>query len=42
MSVFPHMVIHFDVGREKSINALEKAMVDDSMIFLCTQKGYKG
>ncbi|NLW22965.1 MAG: endopeptidase La [Tissierellia bacterium] len=41
MSVFPHMVIHFDVGREKSINALEKAMVDDSMIFLCTQKDIK-
>ena len=24
MSVFPHMVIHFDVGREKSVKALEK------------------
>ena len=29
ISIFPHMVVHFDVGREKSINALEKAMVDD-------------
>ena len=38
ISVFPHMVIHFDVGREKSINALEKAMVDDSLVLLCTQK----
>lgn len=37
VSVFPHMVIHFDVGRDKSINALEKAMVDDSLIFLCSQ-----
>jgi len=37
MSVFPYMVIHFDVGREKSINALEKAMIDDSLIFLCSQ-----
>ena len=37
ISVFPHMVIHFDVGREKSINALEKAMLDDSLILLCTQ-----
>lgn len=37
VSVFPYMVIHFDVGREKSINALEKAMVDDSLIFLCSQ-----
>ncbi|MBZ2175849.1 endopeptidase La [Schnuerera sp. xch1] len=38
MSIFPHMVIHFDVGREKSINALEKSMVDDSLILLCSQK----
>ncbi|MCG4583457.1 LON peptidase substrate-binding domain-containing protein, partial [Anaerosalibacter bizertensis] len=38
MSVFPYMVIHFDVGREKSINALEKAMIEDSLIFLCSQK----
>lgn len=41
MSVFPHMVIHFDVGREKSIKALEKSMVDESLIFLCTQKDAK-
>lgn len=38
MSVFPYMVIHFDVGREKSINALEEAMVEDSLVFLCSQK----
>lgn len=37
ISIFPHMVIHFDVGREKSIQALEKAMLDDSLILLCTQ-----
>ncbi len=37
ISIFPHMVIHFDVGREKSINALEQAMLDDSLILLCTQ-----
>lgn len=41
MSLFPHMVIHFDVGREKSINALDKAMMDDSSIILCTQKDAK-
>ncbi len=41
MSVFPHMVIHFDVGREKSVKALEKAMIDDSLILLCTQKDAK-
>ncbi len=36
--VFPYMVLHFDVGREKSIKALEEAMVNDQMIFLATQK----
>ena len=41
MSVFPHMVIHFDVGRDKSIKALEKAMVEDSLILLCSQKDAK-
>lgn len=37
ISIFPHMVIHFDVGRDMSMNALERAMIDDSYIFLCTQ-----
>ncbi len=38
LTVFPYMVLHFDVGREKSIAALEEAMVNDQMIFLVTQK----
>ena len=36
--VFPNMFIHFDVGREKSINAHKKAMDTDQEIFLVTQK----
>ncbi|MFZ3576384.1 endopeptidase La [Virgibacillus sp. DJP39] len=36
--VFPSMVIHLDVGREKSIQALEKAMMEDQTIFLAAQK----
>src|SRR5699024_4789880 len=36
--VFPSMVIHLDVGREKSIISLEKAMVDEQMIFLVSQR----
>lgn len=36
--VFPYMVIHLDVGREKSISALEEAMINDREIFLATQK----
>ncbi|SHK11710.1 endopeptidase La [Paramaledivibacter caminithermalis] len=38
LSVFPYMVLHFDVGREKSIKALEEAMVNEQTIFLTTQK----
>ena len=36
--VYPTMVLHLDVGRDKSVQALEKAMVDDHIIFLTTQK----
>jgi len=36
--VFPYMVIHLDVGREKSINSIDEAMINDKMIFLATQK----
>ncbi|MFK7694187.1 endopeptidase La [Paenibacillus sp. HJGM_3] len=35
--VYPSMVLHLDVGREKSVKALDQAMVDDSMILLCSQ-----
>jgi len=35
--VYPSMVLHLDVGREKSVRALERAMVDDSLILLCSQ-----
>lgn len=35
--VYPTMVLHLDVGRDKSIQALEKAMVEDHHIFLTTQ-----
>lgn len=35
--VFPTMVVHLDVGRDKSVRAVEKAMVDGDTIFLSTQ-----
>ncbi len=38
LSIFPGMVLHFDIGREKSINALEKAMIKNQYIFLTAQK----
>ncbi len=36
--VFPNMLIHFDVGRERSINAINQAMQTDHLIFLTAQK----
>ncbi|NLC69579.1 MAG: endopeptidase La [Clostridiaceae bacterium] len=36
--VFPYVIMHFDVGRLKSIKALDEAMVNDQLIFLVTQK----
>ncbi|MCF8010541.1 MAG: endopeptidase La [Clostridiales bacterium] len=36
--VFPYMVIHLDVGREKSVQAIEQAMIQDKTVFLSTQK----
>lgn len=36
--VFPNMIMHLDVGREKSVAALEKAMVDDNEILLVSQQ----
>jgi ATP-dependent Lon protease len=36
--VYPTMVLHLDVGRERSIAALERSMMDHHFIFLTTQK----
>jgi ATP-dependent Lon protease len=36
--IFPKMILHFDVGREKSIRALKAAVAKDHRIFLITQK----
>jgi ATP-dependent Lon protease len=35
--VYPNMVMRLDIGREKSVRALDKAMLDDQMILMCTQ-----
>ena len=37
MTAFPNTVMHFDVGRDKSIRALDRAMSGDQRIFLVTQ-----
>lgn len=36
--VFPKTLIHFDVGRKRSITAINRAMKKDQTIFLATQK----
>lgn len=36
--VYPTMVLHLDVGRKKSVQALEAVMVEDQHIFLSSQK----
>lgn len=35
---FPHMVIHFEVGRERSIHAVKAAQENDRRIFLLAQR----
>ena len=41
ITIFPYMVLHFDVGREKSIASLDEAMMKDQEIFLVPQKESK-
>lgn len=37
-TILPDMIVHFDVSRERSIHAIEAAMMNDQKIFLITQK----
>lgn len=37
-TILPGMIIHFDVGRERSKKAIEAAMLQDQKIFLVSQK----
>ena len=38
MTILPGMVAHFDISRDKSIKAVEKAMMEEQKIFLAAQK----
>lgn len=38
VTIFPEMIMHFDVGREKSLKALEEAMKQNELILAVTQK----
>lgn len=38
MNVLPGMMLHFDVKREKTVAAVEEAMLKDQRVFIVTQK----
>ena len=38
LTIFPQLLLHFDVGRDASIRALEEAMAENREIFLVTQR----
>lgn len=38
LTVLPRMVLHFDISRERSILAVERAMEQDQVLFLVTQR----
>ena len=38
MAIMPEMMIHFDVSRKITINAIEKAMMGEQFIFVAAQK----
>lgn len=38
VTIFPSMILHFDVGRKKSIEAIEVAMLNNEDVFLVAQK----
>ena len=38
LTIFPRMIIHFDLNRKKSIIAVEQAMMEEQKVFLITQE----
>ena len=38
MTVLPEMIVHFDVSRKKSVQAVENAMAEEQQIFLVAQR----
>lgn len=38
LTILPDMIIHFDLSRKKSIQAIENAMMEEQKIFLVTQR----
>lgn len=38
MTILPSMIVHFDISRDKSIKAIEQAMLQEQKLFVVTQK----
>lgn len=38
MTILPSMIVHFDISRDKSIKAIEQAMLKEQKLFVITQK----
>ena len=38
LTIFPHMIIHFDLSRDRSILAVQQALMEEQKLFLITQK----
>lgn len=38
LSIFPYMILNFDIGRDLSLKALDEAMLNDDLVFLTSQK----
>ncbi len=38
LTIFPHMIIHFDLSRDRSILAVQQALMEEQKLFLVTQK----
>ncbi len=37
-TILPDMIVHFDISRDKSVKAVEEAMLQDQLVFLITQR----
>ena len=38
LTIFPDMIIHFDLSKEKSVLAIEAAMMGDQRLFVVTDR----
>ena len=41
LTIMPEMIVHFDVSRERSIAAIQQAMVEEQEIFLLPRNQWR-